>query len=92
MGNRAYSASMGDACRHDGLNGEVVTEVEAINVLYGCEARRPGLGHRRRGGLQVLRHRGEREDLKAAWAGLAGIKGEGPWLLGWRNAPGAIQV
>jgi len=78
MGSRSYSASMGMPVGMMSLNGEVVTEVEAINMLYGCEALPAGAGGIGGGeGSRCYVIEGDGEDLKAAWEGLSGIKGEG---------------
>lgn len=77
MGNRSYRASAGMPVGMMPLSGEVVTEVEAINMLYGCEALPVGAGGIGGGeGSRCYVVEGSRDDLKSAWKGISEIAGE----------------
>lgn len=77
MGNRTYRASIGMPVGLMPLSGEVVTEVEAINMLYGCEALPVGAGGIGGGeGSRCYVIGGSKDDIKSAWNGISRIVGE----------------
>ncbi len=77
MGIKAYRASMGMPVGMMPLNGEVVTEVDAIRMIYGCEAFPVGAGGIGGGeGSRCYVIEGSEEEAKEAWLGISGIKGE----------------
>jgi len=77
MGNKTYRAAMGMPVGMMPLSGEIVTEVEAINMLYGCEALPVGAGGIGGGeGSRCYVIEGNGDDLKSAWVGISGMKGE----------------
>lgn len=75
LGNRRFRYSMSLPVGMMPLPGEVVTEVEAINILFGCEGFPIGGGgvNDAEGSRCYLL---EGEELSNAWEGISRIKGE----------------
>ncbi|MBC7120130.1 MAG: hypothetical protein H5T33_00910 [Candidatus Methanosuratus sp.] len=77
MGNRRFSAAMRMPVGMMQIPGRVVTEMEAIRVLFGCRcipAGGGGINGAEGGRCYVLE--GESEALGEAWAYICSIKGE----------------
>lgn len=75
LGNRKLQYSMNLPVGMMSLPGEVVTEVESFNLLYGCECYPIG-GGGINGAEGARCYLLEGESLKEAWEGILKIKGE----------------
>ncbi|MEM3365622.1 MAG: hypothetical protein QXM93_04310 [Candidatus Methanomethyliaceae archaeon] len=75
VGNRRFRYSMRMPVGMMLLPGEVVTEVEAFNILFGCECFPIG-GGGVNGGEGAKCYLLEGENLEEAWKGIMKIKGE----------------
>ncbi len=79
MGNMRFRRSMGMPVGMMPLPGEVVTEVEAVGILFGCcciPAGGGGVSGAEGARCYVLE--GSAEETEAAWEGIAALKGEPP--------------
>jgi len=79
LGNQRFLNSMNLPVGMMPIPGEVVTEIEAVNTLYGCECLPIGGGGINGGeGSRCYLIEGDKESVRAAWDGVLKIKGEKP--------------
>jgi hypothetical protein len=79
LGNQRFLASMNLPVGIMPIPGEVVTEIEAVNTLFGCECLPIGGGGINGGeGSRCYLIEGDGESVRAAWDGVLKIKGEKP--------------
>ncbi|MDD1776002.1 MAG: hypothetical protein LUP94_01450 [Candidatus Methanomethylicus sp.] len=77
LGSQKLNAAMGLPFGMMPLPGEIVTEVEAINMLFGCECIPVGGGGVNGGeGSHCYLMEGDEDSVKAAWESVCRIKGE----------------
>ena len=79
LGNERFSAAMNLPVGIMPMPGEIITEVEAINLLFGCECIPIGGGGVNGGeGSRCYLVEGNREAAKSAWEAITKMKGEAP--------------
>ena len=79
LGNERFSAAMNLPVGIMPMPGEIITEVEAINLLFGCECIPIGGGGvNGREGSRYYLVEGDREAAKSAWEAITKMKGEAP--------------
>ena len=79
LGNERFKAAMNLPIGMMPMPGEVITEVEAVNMRFGCECIPVGGGGIDGGeGSRCYAIEGESENLKSAWDDIYRLKGEPP--------------
>ena len=79
LGNQRFLFSMNLPVGMMPIPGEVVTEIEAVNALFGCECLPiGGTGINGGEGSRCYLIEGDKESVKEAWNGVMKIKGEKP--------------